>query len=536
MLPPCPSARLRVRNDAPLRPERRYVLYWMIAARRTQWSFGLQHALARAQELEKPLLVLEALRAGYPWASDRLHAFVVDGMADNAAALRAAGVRYYPYLEPEPGAGRGLLEALASEAALVVTDHFPCFFLPRMVAAAAHALDVRLEAVDGNGLLPLALAEKAYPTAYAFRRFLQKSLPEHLAAFPLADPLRAARRSIQGGRRGRSGQASVPRRVLERWPSVPESELASGARARIASLPIDHGVPPVAYRGGAAEAARVGTRFLAERLGRYADERNQPEEEIASGLSPYLHFGHASAHRVVAELLERESWSPDRLSDATDGKREGWWGTSPAAEAFLDELVAWRELGYVLCERRPDDYDAYESLPAWARSTLEQHAGDPREHTYTLAELEAGRTHDPLWNAAQEELRREGRIHNYLRMLWGKKVLEWSPSPREALARLIHLNNKYALDGRDPNSYSGIFWCLGRFDRPWGPKRPAFGTVRYMSSASTRRKLELDDYLERFGSSGPAQRELFEGAPGAVRRRRTRRRAAPDGPADAGGI
>ena len=146
-----------------------------------------------------------------------------------------------------------------------------------------------------------------------------------------------------------------------------------------------------------------------------------------------------------------------------------------------------------------DDYDRYESLPAWARATLARHAADPRPHVYTLADFEAARTHDPLWNAAQTHLLREGRIHNYLRMLWGKKVLEWTASPEEALAVLVELNNKYAVDGRDPNSYSGIFWVLGRYDRPWGPERPVFGTVRYMSSQNTLRKLRVRQYLARYG-------------------------------------
>lgn len=493
MVSAAPADRVRARNDAPVRDDRRYVLYWMIAARRTEWSFGLQHALARAEELGKPLLVFEPLRAGYRWASDRHHRFVVDGMADNAVALRAAGVRYYPYLEPEPGAGKGLLEALAAEAALVVTDHFPCFFLPRMVAAVAGRLDVRLETVDGNGLLPLSVAEKAYPTAHSFRRFLHKRLPEHLERFPLADPLGAAEIPAP---------ASVPQAILERWPGVHESVLARGAEELIAALPIDHEVAPTGQAGGQREAGRVIERFLDERLARYADERNQPQEEVASGLSPYLHFGHASAHRVVAELFEREDWSPDRLADTTDGNREGWWGASPEAEAFLDELVTWREVGHVFCDQRPDDYDRFSSLPDWAQETLEEHASDPREHTYTLAQFEQARTHDELWNAAQNQLRREGRIHNYLRMLWGKKILEWTPSPQKALAVLIELNNKYALDGRDPNSYSGIFWTLGRFDRPWGPERRVYGKVRYMTSQNTARKVRVKEYVERYAESG----------------------------------
>ena len=142
-----------------------------------------------------------------------------------------------------------------------------------------------------------------------------------------------------------------------------------------------------------------------------------------------------------------------------------------------------------------EDYDQYESLPDWARASLDAHASDTREHLYTLAELEAANTYDPVWNAAQRQLVQEGRMHNYLRMLWGKKFLEWSPSPRAALATLIELNNKYAVDGRDPNSYSGIFWTLGRFDRPWGPERPIFGVIRYMTSQSTARKFKVGDYL-----------------------------------------
>jgi deoxyribodipyrimidine photo-lyase len=162
--------------------------------------------------------------------------------------------------------------------------------------------------------------------------------------------------------------------------------------------------------------------------------------------------------------------------------------------------VTWRELGYNFACRRPE-HEAWESLPAWARRTLDAHAADPRPELYELEELEAAATADPLWNAAQRQLRREGAMHGYLRMLWGKKILEWSPSPRQALERMIHLNNKWALDGRDPNSYSGILWCLGRHDRPWAPERAVFGSVRYMSSANTARKMNVKGYLERYAAS-----------------------------------
>jgi deoxyribodipyrimidine photo-lyase len=172
---------------------------------------------------------------------------------------------------------------------------------------------------------------------------------------------------------------------------------------------------------------------------------------------------------------------------------------SPEAEAFLDQLVTWRELGFHTCAHRADFGD-YASLPEWATATLAKHERDPREHVYALEEFAAAATHDLLWNAAQRQLLREGVIHNYLRMLWGKKILEWTATPREALAVMIELNNRYAVDGRDPNSYAGIFWVLGRYDRPWGPERPVFGTVRYMSSENTARKHPVREYLRKYGA------------------------------------
>jgi deoxyribodipyrimidine photo-lyase len=251
-------------------------------------------------------------------------------------------------------------------------------------------------------------------------------------------------------------------------------------------------------------------RFLSERLEQYNDLRNHPDDDATSGLSPYLHFGHVSVHEVFHELARREGWSPGRLAEKAAGSREGWWGMSGPAEAFLDELITWRELGYNFCSRR-DDFDRYDSLPDWAQQTLAGHAADSRPHVYSRDELAAGRTHDSLWNAAQHQLVHEGRLHNYLRMLWGKKILEWTAWPREALEIMIELNDTFALDGEDPNSYSGICWVLGRYDRPWGPERPIFGTIRYMTSENTARKLRVKQYTARWGTpfstANPTSRE-----------------------------
>lgn len=482
-----PESRIRAANARAARADGRFVLYWMMACRRTGWNFALQRAVEWARRLHQPLIILEALRCGYRWASDRLHRFILDGMADNARRLQGRNVFYYPYVEPTPDAGKGLLAALGQRACVVVADDFPAFMLPRMTAAAAQQLPVLLEAVDSNGLLPLQATDLVFSTAYAFRRFLQKNLPPHLDELAEPDPL---------ARLKSAAPAKLPKEITKRWPPAPAT-LLNGEPAALANLPIDHAVRPVATRGGATAAQVVLKRFLKERLPRYAEERNQPEQDAASGLSPYLHFGHVAAQQVFAALMKHEQWTAKRLGDATNGRKEGWWGCSAASEAFLDELITWRELGYNMCRLR-ENYDQYESLPAWARRTLERHARDPREYVYSLEEFERARTHDPLWNAAQTQLLREGRMHNYLRMLWGKKILEWSRTPREALETMIELNNKYALDGRNPNSYSGIFWVLGRYDRPWAPERPVYGVVRYMSSANTARKLRVREYVRRY--------------------------------------
>ncbi len=312
-------------------------------------------------------------------------------------------------------------------------------------------------------------------------------LPQHLDETPRPDPLVTKLRPL----------LELPRGIAESWPRA-DAELLEGNRTPLAKLPIDHTVAPVAVRGGELSGRESLTRFVDERFGRYGADRNHPDSDGSSGLSPYLHFGHLSPHEILHQIAEREHWTPSDVLASTTGKRTGWWRMSEAAESFLDQVVTWREIGFNFCAHR-DDYDQYESLPAWARKTLEEHADDPRPHLYTHEQFESAQTHDELWNAAQNQLKSEGRMHNYLRMLWGKKVLHWSEHPREALATLIELNNKYALDGRNPNSYSGIFWVLGRYDRAWGPERDVFGKVRYMSSKNTRRKLRLDMYLRKWG-------------------------------------
>lgn len=483
-----PTLRIRALNDEPVRESGAYVLYWMVASRRPTYNFALQRAAVVSARLGKPILILEALRCGYRWANARLHRFVLEGMADNARRFEGcSGVIHFPWVERAAGQGRGLLETLAQDSCLVVTDDYPAFFIPRMLAAAGARVPVRMEAIDANGLLPMRAAARTFARAHDFRRFLHKHLPEHLAVDELPSPDPVAGLSNQ--------EAPLQLKALpDEWRAVTPDELLS--EDLLESLPIDQSVAPGPMKGGLTAASERWERFASVGLERYGDDRNHPDEDGSSGLSPWLHFGHISVHDVFRRLTRPTSWTVETLGKPS-GKREGWWGLDPARESFLDELVTWREVGFNMAHRE-EDYTEYRSLPDWARRTLDEHRDDSREYVYTLAEFEQSKTHDELWNAAQNQLREEGRMHNYLRMLWGKKILHWSQSPEEALDIMVELNNKYALDGRDPNSYSGIFWVLGRYDRAWGPEREVFGKIRYMTSDSTKRKLRVKRYLARW--------------------------------------
>jgi deoxyribodipyrimidine photo-lyase len=401
----------------------------MTAYRRTHFNYALERAVFWATELRKPLLIFEPLACNYRWASVRFHQFVMDGMREKQEALQNAPVTYRPYVERSFGEGKKLFAQLMAHASIIVTDDYPAFEIPRWIAKVTSRTKVLVEKVDSNGLFPMRTTNRLFLTASSFRRFLQRQPPPQ---FPLENPLAGL---------------DLPRlSSAKTW-----NEIGSMPASLNRSVESVSGV-----RGGSAPARERLRTFIGSNA-------------ASSRLSPYLHFGHISPHEVYQAV------TASRRSDTTH---------------FLDELVTWRELGFNMCALA-NNYDQYNSLPEWARKTLGKHARDRRPYLYSLDQLEKAETHDPLWNSAQTQLVTEGHIENRLRMLWGKKILEWSAMPEDALEALIHLNNKYALDGRDPNSYTGIFWTLGRYDRPWGPERPIFGLVRYMSSANTARKLGI---------------------------------------------
>lgn len=481
-----------------------FILYWMTTARRLEWNFSLEHAADRARELDLPLLIVEALPLDYPWANARRHRFLLDGMLCNLTAARSLGADYYPFVEHTLGQATGLLEHLAARSALVVTDAYPIDAPARITEAMAELLEAPTQWVDANGLIPLAATPKAFTRAYSFRIWIHKVLEEHLLEFPAPNPLKAPEQAEFAPLR--RAPAPLLNEIGERWPAAKNAQLQRGFQLEM-RLPIAQTPAPTSERGGSEQGRRVLDSFVDAGLPRYAEERNHPDRCGASGLSPWLHHGHISTHEIIKRVLDEENWDPGRLGMDAPGKK-GFWGVSVPAADFLDELITWRELGFNFCYHRAD-FDQFDSLPEWARRTLDEHAHDPRCARYDFNLLEHARTDDEIWNAAQRELIFEGRMHNYLRMLWGKKILEWSATPEDALATMIELNNRYALDGCDPNSYSGIFWVLGRYDRAWGPEREIFGKIRYMSSQSARRKLKMRDYLQRYARSARQQASLL---------------------------
>ncbi len=482
-----PSVRVRAENSAPVNTDGEFVLYWMTAFRRTKFNFALQHAANLAMELGKPLIVFEPLQVGYRWASDRLHRFIIDGMASNQSLLESKQVTYLPYVEPQQGDSKGLLLHLSKHSCSIVTDDYPCFFLPSLIRTIRKKISVSLQSVDSNGIIPIRLADRTFTVAHSYRRWMQKNVMDHWHEKPLEDPTNHLFLPEL--------ENSDVQRYVAQWQVADLNALRKPNG--LTQLPINHEVKPVeAMTGGEIAArARLGN-FINTKLSDYDTNRNHPDFDATSHLSPYLHFGHLAAHEFANAILDREDWTENQMG-TPNGKNSGFWNVGDSAEGILDQLLTWRELGFNFAARHPRRVDKFNSLPNWAKTSLEEHSVDLRPHLYSLKEFESASTHDPIWNAAQRELVETGIMHNYMRMLWGKKILHWSKTPQEALSVLIHLNNKYALDGRDPNSYSGIMWVLGRYDRAWGPKREVFGSVRYMTSESAQRKLRMKQYLAK---------------------------------------
>lgn len=439
--------RARQLNSAPVRPGGQYVLYWCQMNRRADANQALDFAVDLANQLQLPVLFYEGLTFDYPYASDRFHRFILEGAPETSRRLAALGIGYVFYLRRGPADSNDALYRLAAAAAAVVTDDYPTFVAPRHNASVAPKLDIAFYAVDGSCVVPMACFEKREYAAYTIRPKLRKLLPNYF--WPIA-PVKAGKR------------------FTARAPEFHTAVTAENIGMLTASCQIDHGVPPsVSITGGRVAAQKQLAHFLKHGLARYAAESNQPSAHATSGLSPYLHFGQIASLEVAL-------------------------ATRASAE-FLEELIIRRELAFNFARFAPR-VDSLEVLPDWARETMRLHCRDRRDPVYETQEFERAATHDALWNATQRELLARGTIHGYYRMYWGKKIMEWSCSYEDALRTMIYLHDRYALDGRDPNTYTNILWCFGLHDRPW-PERPIFGKMRSMTLEGMRRKTNVDAYI-----------------------------------------
>ncbi len=486
-------------NDKEVFVDGEYVLYWMIATRRFNYNAALEYAAKLAENYGKPLLVVEEISTSHKFANDRITSFVIQGMVENTSIFKEHNIRFIPWVETPLSGPMGLLKTLAKRACLIVTDDFPTYYPLSATKAAGKSLNRKVIAVDSNGVFPMSWTSSAFSTAHSFRRFIHANFSRCRETWPQKVPINTDYDYSISDDLYRSiiQECSVKIPPYEwLWRC---SEGGSTGKKALSTIDIDHNVQPVRQaRGGRNTAAKKLAVFLKNRLNRYNVDRNNIEKPSVSGLSPWLHFGHISSIEIVGKILDSEKWTPENITTSRKGAREGWWGLPAGVESFLDQIITWRELGFNNAFHNPN-HNKYESIPEWAKLTLSEHTDDERM-LYTFEQIENAETHDEVWNAAQQELLQTGIIHNYLRMLWGKRILEWAQTPEQAVEWMIELNDKYALDGRDPNSYTGIFWVLGRHDRAWGPERAIFGKIRYMSSENTKKKLKLKPYLQQFRS------------------------------------
>lgn len=426
-----------------------YVLYWMQQSQRAVHNPALEVAVTAANRLRLPLVVAFGLTTDLPAANARHYTFMLQGLAETAAQLRARGIAFVI----RHGRPPQVAIELARRAALVVCDQGYLRRQKRWRSEVAANATRRVLAVEGDVVVPVELASaKAESSA----RTLRVKLEAHRRAFIV--PLRAQRVRVSAERLALGSDVA-----LDDVPAV------------VARLRIDQRVAAApGFRGGHSEARKRLRAFLALGLAGYDKRRSCLTHANISRLSPYLHFGQISPVEIALAVSTAKAPVTDRAS-------------------FLEELIVRRELAANFVNAT-GDYDRYDCLPGWARRSLAQHRHDRREHVYTYQQLATGGTHDAYWNAAMLDMRNGGFLHNYLRMYWGKKVLEWSVTPQEGYRSLLHLNNTYFLDGRDPSSYANVGWVFGLHDRPW-PERPIFGNVRYMNAAGLRRKTDIEDYV-----------------------------------------
>lgn len=425
------------------------VIYWMQRDQRVQDNWALLHAQELALSRKVPLVVCFNVVPKFLDATIRQYGFMLKGLAEVEKSLAEKHVPFF-LLQGDP---IDTVPALAKKlkAGVVVTDFSPMKIVRKWKSAVAKSLTSSVLEVDAHNVVPVWEASpKLEFGAYTIRPKIHRLLPEFLTHFPKLK--------------------THPHRLAMKQPSVDWKKV-------IAKLEVDLSVPEVSWcKPGEKAAHNAFNNFITKRYKKYSSDRNDPTKEAQSEMSPYIHFGQISAQRMAWEVSQMP--------------------TSESKESFLEELVVRRELADNFCLYN-DHYDSFDGFPEWAKKTLNQHKHDKREYIYSYKQLEQGKTHDPLWNAAQMEMVHHGKMHNYMRMYWAKKILEWTPDPETALKYAIKLNDTFELDGRDPNGYVGCAWSIGGVhDRAWG-EREIFGKIRYMSYNGAKGKFDIQGYIQK---------------------------------------
>ena len=428
-----------------------YVLYWMQSSQRAEQNHALEYAVQRANDLDQRLLVVFGLTDDYPEANLRHYTFMLEGLKDAQEALKDRGIK----MVVRGGSPDEVAIDAGKDASLIVTDRGYMRPQKRWRERVSKEAGCLVTQVESDVVVPVELASGKQEHA---ARTLRPKIGEHLEDFLVA---------------------LMPTKIEKQSTNMQQAGLdLSDIHNVLEGMDLDRSVGALShlYRGGNFEAKKMFRRFLKKSLGDYDANRNQPQTDYVSHMSKYLHFGHVSPIWLVLEARE------------ANAKRDN-------IESFVEELVVRRELSmnFVFYNK---DYDSYSNLPGWAKKTLQEHKGDEREYVYSAKQLENAETHDEYWNAAMREMVYTGYMHNYMRMYWGKKILEWSNTPEHAYRTTLYLNNKYFLDGRDPNSFANIAWVFGQHDRGW-TEREVYGKVRYMSSGGLERKSKPAQYVEK---------------------------------------
>jgi deoxyribodipyrimidine photo-lyase len=451
------NPRIRIRRDGPPHPEGKCVVYWMQRAMRVFENPALDVAIDAANHLGLPVVIFFSVIPNYPNANLRHYHFMQQGLRDVEQDAAERGTGFILRRHPHNSLEKFLAEV---EAAMLIGDENPCREPERWRKVLARKLKLPYWTVDADVVVPSNVFGRDYFLLQHLRPHLQAALPKFFTG----------------------SKQPKPQHSWRNPKSFAADSLARDITAGFKDL--DRSIKPVdTFIGGTHAALKHLHDFIDHGLKDYGENRNHPELRGTSRLSPYLHFGNISP--VTVALAARNA--------VTQGKT-----SQPACDRFLEQVISWRELS-VLFVKYNENYDNWECAESWARQSLVEHTGDPRPYRYTLDELERARTHDDLWNAAQREMVETGWMHNYMRMYWAKMILEWAPDPARAYEWAVTLNDRYELDGRDPNGYAGIAWAIvGKHDRPWF-NRPVFGLVRSMTAASTAKKFDAKQYINQYG-------------------------------------